>query len=212
MKKIITIGMCVALCLCASQAFGGIVSSNGSFEIQGAGGPADALDWDQTPGVNRTNSAAYAGSWSMSITGGIEEWANAKQYIPQDVQGMEVIATVWVMSPSNDSAVAWHPDWFGDCSVVFKLEKPDPDTGFIESETYAIKDVSAGGVRDTWMQITNRVTSMPAGMSNFKIVCLASMTGGLVYFDDVQVDVIPEPVAIGACLGLVFLLRKRIIS
>ena len=211
MKKVITIGMSAILCLCAIQAFGaGLISSNGNFETAGVDA-ADALDWDQTPGVYRTNSAAHSGSWSMSITGGIEEWANALQTYNDDYVGQELIATVWVMSPSNDSAVAWHPDWFADNSVVFKLEQPGSSAA-IDYETYAIKDVSAGGVRDTWMHITNTVASMPAGMSGFKIVCLATMTSGIVYFDDLEVVVIPEPVAIGAFLGLVFFLRKKIFA
>ena len=215
MKKIITIGMCLFFCLCANQAFGlGIISSNGSFEIEGSGGAADAQDWveESAASVARTNSAAHSGSWAMSVRGGIDEWAHTKQYYPEDVVDQEVIATVWVMSPSSDSAVAWHPDWFSSNSVIFKLEQPDPSTAFFDSEVYAIKNADIGGVRDTWIHITNTISVMPAGMSNFKIVCLATMTSGTVYFDDVQVTVIPEPVAIGAFLGLLFLLRKKIIA
>ena len=89
MKKIM---MIVIMSLCISQAFGINVCSNGSFEVQGSGGQADALDWLESSGaVLRTNSAARTGSWSMSITGGIEEWANAKQYYSQELQGATVV-------------------------------------------------------------------------------------------------------------------------
>ncbi len=211
MKKSFTIVICLFVCVCVSRALGvGIISSNGGFEI--ADGPStNAADWSQAPGVYRTNSAAHSGSWSMTIVGGIEEWANGLQTYNQDYTGMELIATAWVMSPSSDPAVTMHADWFDDCSVVFKLEVPGGSAA-IDYETYAIKDQSAGGVYDTWIHITNTVASMPSSMSGFKMVCLASMSSGTVYFDDVDVVVIPEPAAIAAILGLAFLLRKKIIE
>ncbi len=212
MKKIITIGMCLMLCLWVSQSFAGIISSNSSFEIEGPGGPADALDWvEESPeSTARTSSAARSGSWSASIVGGITEWAYVKQYFPQELAGETVVFSGYVMCPSSDPAVPWHGDWFAGNSVVVKLEQPDPATAFIGEEKTLIDEST--GPYDTWVYFAITNNSFPSGMSNFKAVCLGVMTGGTVYFDDISVVVIPEPVSIGAFLGLVFLLRKRIFA
>ena len=211
MKKFITFGLSVLLCLCAAQAFGNICS-NGSFETAGPGGSADALDWvkESAASTARTNSAARSGNWSAGIVGGITEWAYVKQYFPQDLEGKTVIFSGYVMCPSSDPAVPWHGEWFAGNSVVVKLEQPDPSTAFIGEEKTLIHETT--GPYDTWVQFAITNSTFPAGMSNFKAVCLGVMTGGTVYFDDVEVNVIPEPVAIGAFLGLVFLLRKKIFA
>ena len=211
MKKIITVTMSLIVFLCVSQAFGNICS-NAGFEIEGTGGPADALDWveESTSSTARTSSAARSGSWSASIVGGITEWAYVKQYFPQELAGQPVVFSGYVMCPSSDPAVPWHGDWFAGNSVVVKLEQPDPSTSFIGEEKTLIHEST--GPYDTWVQFAITNSSFPAGMSNFKAVCLGVMTGGKVYFDDISVVVIPEPVAIGAFLGLVFLLRKRIFA
>ena len=189
MKKIITIGMCLILCLCVSQSFAGIISSNNSFEIEGTGGPADALDWveESAESTARTNSAARSGSWSASVVGGITEWSYVKQYFPQDLAGKVVVFSGYVMCPSSDPAVPWHGDWFAGNSVVVKLEQPDPSTAFIGEEKTLIHEST--GPYDTWVYFAITNNSFPAGMSNFKAVCLGVMTGGTVYFDDVEVTV-----------------------
>jgi len=211
MKKIITIGMSAILCLCAAQAYGNICS-NGGFETAGTGGPADALDWTEESAAStaRTNSAAHSGSWSASIVGGITEWAYVLQYFPQDLEGMMVIFSGYAMTPRSNPAVAWHPDWFASNSVIVKMEQPDPSTAFIGEEKFLIHD--SAGPYDTWVPFAITNFSFPAGMSNFKAVCLGVTTGGIVYFDDIRVDVIPEPAAIAGVLGLVFFLRKRIFA
>jgi len=186
MKKII---MIVIMALCISKAFCINVCSNGSFEVQGSGGQADAQDWiESSEAVQRTNSAARTGSWSMSITGGIEEWANAKQYFPQDLAGKQVVFSGYVMSPSANPAVAWHPDWFADNSVIVKVEQPDPSTTPIGGEEYYINDTT--GPYDTWVYFAITNAPFPAAMANCKSVLLATMSGGIVYFDDVEVNVV----------------------
>jgi len=211
MKKFIITAMCGIMCLCASQAFGNLCVNSG-FETAGPGGSADALDWvkESAASTARTNSAAHSGSWSASVVGGITEWAYVKQYFSQDLVGQRVVFSGYVMCPSSDPAVPWHGDWFAGNSVVVKLEQPDPSTGFIGEEKTLIHEST--GPYDTWVQFAITNNSFPAGMSNFKAVCLGVMTGGTVYFDDIIVDIIPEPVLIGVFLGLVFLLRKRIFA
>jgi len=190
MKKNITIGMCLLLCLGISQSFAGIISSNSSFEVEGTGGPADALDWVQesVTSTARTNSAARTGSWSASVVGGITEWAHVKQYLPQDLTGKTVVFSGYVMCPSADPAVPWHGDSYAGNSVVVKLEQPDPSYASIGGEKTLINETT--GPYDTWVPFAITNNSFPAGMSNFKAVCLGVMTGGIVYFDDLEVTVL----------------------
>jgi len=210
MKKIITIGMCLFICFCANHVFGfGIISSNGGFEIAGSGaGAAEAAGWSGTPdsALSRSSSAAHSGLWSMELLGGHWDWSHCTQaYNEEDYVGLEIFATVWVMSPSNSSAVAVN-DQFGNNSVIFKLE----EAGTINplAEAFGILNVDAGGVRDQWICLTNKIPVMPAGQQGFSCELIGRMSSGTVYFDDLQVVVIPEPVAIGVFLGLVFFFRK----
>ncbi len=210
MKKIITMGICLFFFICVNHVFGfGIISSNGGFEIAGSGaGAATAAGWSGTPdsALSRTSAAKHSGSWSMELLGGHWDWSHCTQsYNEDDYVGMEIFATLWVMSPSNSSAVAVN-DQFGSNSVIFKLE----EAGTINplAESFGILDVAAGGVRDQWICLTNIIPVMPAGQQGFSCECIGRMSSGTVYFDDLQVVVIPEPVAIGAFLGLVFFFRK----
>jgi len=164
MKKIITIGMCLFICFCANHVFGfGIISSNGGFEIAGSGaGAAEAAGWSGTPdsALSRSSSAAHSGLWSMELLGGHWDWSHCTQaYNEEDYVGLEIFATVWVMSPSNSSAVAVN-DQFGNNSVIFKLE----EAGTINplAEAFGILNVDAGGVRDQWICLTNKIPVMPA--------------------------------------------------
>ena len=213
MKKIITIGMCLFLCVYASHVFGfGIISTNGGFEIAGSGaGAATAAGWSGTPesALSRSSSAAHSGLWSMEILGGHWDWSHCTQaYNEEDYVGLEIFATVWVMSPSNSSAVAVN-DQFGNNSVIFKLE----EAGTINplAESFGILNVDAGGVRDQWICLTNIIPVMPAGQQGFSCELIGRMSSGTVYFDDLHVEVIPEPIAFVAFLGLFFFVRKKII-
>jgi len=208
MKNTTTLAICACLIACAACAYGyDNLVTNGSFEV---GSEAYADFWNGTlpASMMRTNSAAYEGSWSMACKGGVAEWANVYQTIPQDLAGMFVRLTCWMMSPSNASAVAWHPDWFVTNSAILKFEEPAPSTAAIK-EVFAIQDVSAGGVRDQWICVTNEITSFPAGKANFKVVMLGVMTSGVIYYDDVRLEVIPEPgLVCGLLAGLLFAVRK----
>ncbi|MCX7005341.1 MAG: hypothetical protein NTV22_19010 [bacterium] len=208
MKTTTTLAVCACLIVCATCAFAENIVSNGSFEV---GSEAYADFWNGTiPGsMMRTNSAAHEGSWSEACKGGIDEWANVYQAIPQDLAGMFVRLTCWMMTPSNAPAVAQHPDWFGNCSAILKFEQPTPSTAAIQ-EIFAVKDAAFGGVYDTWIAVTNDVTSFPTNMTNFKVVMLGVMTSGVIYYDDVRLEVIPEPgLVAGGCLaGLLLAVRK----
>jgi len=185
---------CFIVCVGATCARGENLVTNGSFEIEGTN-TAWAADWGGTipeGSMMRTNSAFYEGSWSMACKGGVTEWANVYQAIPQNLAGKTVRVTCWMMTPSSDKAVAWHPDWFANCSALLKLEQPSPSTAVIQ-EVPAIKNEGSGGVYDTWICVTNEVASFPAGMSNFKVVLLGIMTAGIIYYDDVRVEVISIP-------------------
>jgi len=191
MKTPTLIAICACLSVCATGAFAENLLTNGSFEIESTNA-AWAANWSGTmPGsMMRTNSAAYAGSWSMACKGGIDDFANVLQVCPQDLVGQRVRATCWMMSPSNDSAVAKHPDWFANNSAILKFES---SSGVLIQEVFGIKDVSAGGARDIWICLTNEIASFPAGMANFKVVLLGSTTNGLIYYDDVQLEVFSGP-------------------
>ncbi|MCX7005340.1 MAG: hypothetical protein NTV22_19005 [bacterium] len=70
--------------------------------------------------------------------------------------------------------------------------------------------IHAGGVRDQWLCVTNEVASFPGGMANFKIVLLGVTTAGVIYYDDLKVEVIPEPgLVAGGCLALLMWLKRR---
>ena len=212
MKKIITIGLYLLFCLFANQIFAlGIISTNGGFEIAGSGaGAASAAGWSGMPdsALSRTDAAAHSGSWSMELLGGHYDWSHCTQaYNEEDYAGMEIFATVWVMSPSNSSAVAVN-DQFGNNSVIFKLE----EAGSIEPlvDSFGILNVDAGGVRDQWICLTNIIPVMPSGQQGFSCELIGRMSSGTVYFDDLQVVVVPEPVIIGTLLGIIFFFRKTI--
>ena len=141
MKKIITIGLCLFICVCVNHVFGqDIISTNGGFEIAGGGaGAAEAAGWSGTPdsALSRTDAAA------------------------------------------NPLA-----------------------------ESFGILNVDAGGVRDQWICLTNIIPVMPSGQQGFSCELIGRMSSGTVYFDDLEVIVIPEPVFIGAFMGLAFFFRK----
>lgn len=180
---------CLIVCVFATCARGENLATNGSFEVEGSN-TAWAADWSgtQPAAMMRTNSAAYEGSWSMACKGGVEDWAHVLQVFPQNLAGKTVRVTCWMMSPSSDSAVARLPGSFANCSALLKLEQPG-STAAIQ-EIPAMKDVSAGGVRDIWICVTNEVASFPAGTVNFKVVLLGIMTSGIIYYDDVRLEVI----------------------
>jgi len=158
----------------------------------------------------RTNSAAYDGEWSVACIGGSDDYANINQRCPDDLAGQYVMATCWVMSPSNASAVALQPDLHDSCSAVLKFEQPDSYDP-IGDPAYGMPDVNAGGVRDQWFCLTNEIPSFPEGMTNFKIICMATLSNGVIYFDKVALEVIPEPVLLGAgALGLLLLFWKKL--
>ncbi|MCX7005339.1 MAG: hypothetical protein NTV22_18995 [bacterium] len=184
-----TLALCVCLVVCATCAFAENIISNGSFEV---GYLHWADNWNGTVGTSmiRTNSAAEEGIWSMACKGGIDDWANVLQAYPGDLSGLTVRVTCWVMSPSSDSAVAHWPATYNNCSVILKMEKPGSYDAI--NEVTGMKDVSAGGVRDQWICLTNQVDSFPANMANFKVVLLGINSAGLIYYDNVILEVLPK--------------------
>jgi len=180
--------------------------ANPSFE---SGSAAYADGWTGVmPGAfMRTNVCVKSGSWSIACVGGVAEWANVLQVISNDLDGQTVELTCWMYAPSDSKPVAWHPDWFQDCSAILKMEEPASSSPI--SEVFAIKNEAAGGVYDTWIHVTNRVAIFPSGKQNFKLVLLGVMTSGTIYYDDVRMTVVPEPgLALGACLALLALRRR----
>jgi len=186
-----------------------VLVQNGSFE-NGYQAYADVWNGTIPSPMMRTNSAAYDGEWSEACLGGVNPFANVFQRCPDDLAGQYVLATCWVMSPSNASAVALNPDMYGSCSAVFKFEQPstyDP----IGDPAYGIPDVNAGGVRDQWICLSNEIYSFPPDMTNFKVICMATLSNGVVYFDKVQLEILPEPVLLGAgALSLLLLFWKKL--
>ena len=163
MKKIITIGMCLFICLFASRIFAlGIISTNGGFEIEGSGaGAATAAGWSGTPdsALSRTDAAAHSGSWSMELLGGHWDWSHCTQaYNEEDYVGKEIFATVWVMSPSNSSAVAVN-DQFGNNSVIFKLEEAGTIPDWREPDIIRVAPVPLYNSFDDCWQFVSQVKS-----------------------------------------------------
>ncbi|MCX7004940.1 MAG: hypothetical protein NTV22_16925 [bacterium] len=187
MKITFTLALCACLCLCARAAVADNVISNGSFEI--GDGPY-ATDWNGTipAAMLRTNSTAHTGSYAELCKGGVNPWANIFQSCPVDFAGKTVRATCWVMSPSSASAVASMPTVYSNCSVILKFQKPGSYDAI--QEVYGMADVSAGGVRDQWICLTNQVDSFPTNMANFAIVLYGLMSSGQIYYDDVVVEVV----------------------
>ena len=98
----------------------------------------------------------------------------------------------------------------GNNSVIFKLEEAGTINPLVDS--FGILDEAAGGVRDKWICLTNIIPSMPAGQLGFECELIGRMSSGTVYFDDLKIEVIPEPIAFAAFLGVVFFLRKKVIA
>lgn len=117
-----------------------------------------------------------------------QEWVVCNQLYPGDLSGKTVRVTCRVMSPSSNSAVSYHPGWFQDCSFILKIQEPVGSTPI--KQVVGIKDERVGGVRDKWLCITNEIASFPGGKENFKIVCLSSLSNGIVFLDDVRMEVI----------------------
>jgi len=196
MKITSALVLCACLCLCARTAVADNIISNGTFEL--GDGPYAAVWQGTIPlAMMRTNLYAHSGSYAEMCKGGVHEWANIQQVCPVDLAGKTVRATCWVMSPSSASAVASKPALFSNCCVILKFQKPAPSYDAIQ-EVYGLPDVSAGGVRDQWICITNQIDSFPTNMANFSLVIYGLLnTGGQVFYDDVVVEVLnvsPQPV------------------
>jgi hypothetical protein len=188
-----------------------VLVQNGSFE-NGYQAYADVWNGTIPNPMMRTNSAAYDGDWSEACLGGVNPFANVFQRCPEDLGGLHVLATCWVMSPSNASARALNPDMNDSCSAVFKLEERDSYTT-IGAPAFGLPDVDRGGVRDQWICLSNDIEYFPMDMTNFKVVCMASMSNGVVYFDKVALEVVPEPVLLTAgLLGVLLLFAKKLVA
>lgn len=198
MKKMLAVGLLTGAAL-ASQA--AIV--NGSFEL---GNGADANDWIRFGNAYREDDASRTGLHSMkmfgnftggfNVTGAFQNFAIAP--------GQSATAKGYGMTLSGDkmSGANW---------ALLKLiyrDAGDNDLAFSESMF-----IDANTTPDVWHELTMSLGPAPAGTAKgslFMLFLQPEVAGGSAFFDDLEVNVVPEPATMTAlAIGVGCMLRKR---
>ena len=169
--------------------------TNGGFE-DGTGYDADYWNGDGSADIGRTNAQSRTGSYSINISANWD-WANLNQVVNDaGLQGKDVILKAYGLTPSSDPLSA--------NSGILKMEWIGASGS---AETWFIDGNSS---QDTWVEGVVTGTA-PTGATAVRIVLMkANAASGRVFFDDVDVTIIPEPVSVilFAAIGL-FLFRKN---
>ncbi len=203
MKKMLAVGLLTGAAL-ASQA--AIV--NGSFEL---GNGADASNWirfgnayremdTSSVDVSRTGSHSMKmfGNFSggFNVTGAFQNFAIAP--------GQSATAKGYGMTLSGDKMSG------GNWALLKLIYRDAGDNDLAFSESLFI---NANTTPDVWHELTMSLGPAPAGTAKgslFMLFLQPEFAGGSAFFDDLEVNVVPEPATMTAlAIGVGCMLRKR---
>lgn len=184
-------------------AFGQIL--NPSFE-DGTG--VDADNWFRFGNAYRENTGARTGDFAMKMFGNFSGSFNVTGAF-QDFaisEGQSASASVFAQTLSGDQLT-------GGNRALLKLiyrDAANNDLLFMESAL-----IDANSAPDTFLELTASLGAAPVGTDHGSVFFLflqeADNAGGSAFFDDVSVEVVPEPVSLFglAALATVVARRKR---
>lgn len=197
----------VAVASTALAALGSASILNGSFE-DGSG--ADADNWIKFGNAFRENTGARTGDYSMKMFGNfVSGGSTTGAFQDFDINvGESASASVFAQTLSGDQMSGEN---FALLKLIYR-DAADNDLVSMESER-----ITANTTPDQLMELTASLGPAPAGTDHGSIFLLFVQTdadpfaGGSTFFDDVSVNVVPEPASMSALVLLGGLaLRKKL--